>query len=153
MSLACVLYLISSLDLVDPKLHNEETRLQVAQCFHDLQLYANDHWLDHLSALANSQTESLPDGYSMRSLSRGLERLTERHNEIATIKAYSAQDDGESLPSAIEENWPQLGLSTAARSLLNRALRHRSNSAKGDQFADSSCMYAAVLFSSILVLY
>ncbi|CAD6567874.1 MAG: hypothetical protein ASARMPRED_001173 [Alectoria sarmentosa] len=137
-SLACVLYLISSIDLVDPRLHNEETRLQVVRCFHDLQLYVNDHWLDHLSALANPQTESLPDGYSMRSLSRGLERLTERHNEIASIKAYSAQDDGESLPSAMEEIWPQLGLSAAAQSLLNRALRYRSNSAKGDQLAERS---------------
>ena len=151
-SLACVLYLISSIDLVDPRLHNEETRLQVVRCFHDLQLYVNDHWLDHLSALANPQTESLPDGYSMRSLSRGLERLTERHNEIASIKAYSAQDDGESLPSAMEEIWPQLGLSAAAQSLLNRALRYRSNSAKGDQLAERSCMYAAVLVSSIFVL-
>ena len=88
----------------------------------------------------------------MRSLSQGLERLTERHNEIATIKAYSAQDDSESLPSTIEENWPQLGLSAAAQSLLNRALRYRSNSAKGDQYADSSCMYAAVLSLSIFVL-
>ena len=146
-SLACVLYLISSLDLVDPEISNEETRSQVVQGFHDLQLYANDHWLDHLSALANSPTDSFCCGSSMLSLSQGLERLTERHNELATIKAWNAQDCRESLPSAIEEDWPQLGFSAATQSLLNEALGHRSKCAEGDQNANNGCMYTAVLFS------
>ncbi len=146
-SLACVLYMISSLDLVDPKVPEDETRSQVVQCFHDLQLYANDHWLDHLTALADLPTDSIPSGFSMLSLSQGLERLTERHNKLATIKGWNAQDDGESLPPAIEEGWPQLGFSAATQSLLNRALGYRSKSAEGDQIANCSCMYTVVLFS------
>ena len=146
MSLACVLYLTSSLDLVDPEFADEEIRSQVVQCFHDLQLYANDHWLDHLSALAKSPADSIPDGFSMRSLSQSLERLTERHKKLITIKSWNAQDDGESLPSAIEEGWPRLGFSAAAQSLLNKALGYRSRSPVGDQIANSSCTYTAVLF-------
>lgn len=149
-SLACVLYLISSLDFVDPQFPDEETRSQVKRCFHDLQLYANDHWLDHLSALANSPQESLPSASSMLSLSQGLERLTERHNEVATKKGWSIQDDSEGFPSATQECWLQLGFSAPTQSLLKRALRHRSKSAEGDQIVNSSCMYIALLFSSIL---
>ena len=149
-SLACVLYLVSSFDLVDPRFPNEETRLQVVQCSHDLQLYANDHWLDHLSSLANIPTDSLPGGSSMLSLSQGLERLTERHDELVTIEPWNAPGDGDSLPAAIEEGWPQLRVATATQSLLNRGLAYRSKFAGGDQIASSSCMYTATFSLSSL---
>ena len=145
MSLACVLYLISSFDLVDPRIPNEKTRSQVAQCFHDLQLYANDHWLDHLSVLANLPIDSIPAESSMLSLSQGLERLTERHNELVAIKSWNAQDDSDYSPSVIEESWPQLGVSTATQSLLNRVLACRSKFGEGDQSSGCSCMCTAKL--------
>ena len=144
-SLACVLYLMSSLDLVDPEFTDEESRSQVVQCLHDLQLYANDHWLDHLSALANLPTGSIPGGSSMLSLNQGVERLTERHNKLVTIKAWNAQDNGESLSSATKESWPQSGFSAATQSLLNRAIRYRSKSVGGDPIANSTCMYTVTL--------
>ena len=141
-SLACVQYLTSSLDLVDPQIPSEETRSQVLQCFHDLQLYANDNWLDHLSALANTPTHSIRES-SMLSLRHGLERLTKRHNELATIISSSAQDDDTSVSSAIKEGWPSLGFSTSTQSLLNRVLGYKS--AEGDHSVDDSCTCAAVL--------
>ena len=150
MSLACVLYLISSLDLIDPQIPTEETRLKIIQCLHDLQLYANDHWLDHLSALENSQIDSILDRSMMLCLSRGLERLTERHNELVKLQAWNTQDDGDSLPdylpSTMEKCWPQLGFSRATQSLLNRVSVYRSNYMGADQVGNSSCMYTLVLF-------
>lgn len=147
-SLACVLYLISGLDLVDPQVSNEETRSQVVQCFHDLQLYANDHWLDHLSALANSPTDIITDGPLMRRLSQGLEQLTERHSELVIAKSWNAQDEGDSLPLTIEEGWHRLGFSAPTQSLLNRVIAYKSTLTKGDRTANSSCVYKKMLFSS-----
>lgn len=149
-SLACVLYLISSFDLVDPRIPNEETRSQVAQCFHDLQLYANDHWLDHLSALADLRVDSPPGGSSMLSLSQGLERLTERHNGVVTTEPWNTQVDDNSLPSAIEGSWPQLGVATVTQSLLNRSLAYKAKIAGSSQIASSSCMYTAKFSPSAL---
>lgn len=151
-SLACVLYLVSSFDLVDPRFPNEETRSQVVQGSHDLQLYANDHWLDHLSSLANLPTDLLPGGSSMLSLRQGLEQLTERHEELVTIEPWNPPGDCDSLPSAIEEDWPQLGVATATQSLLNRGLAYRSKFAGGDQIASSSCMCTAT-FSQAALCY
>ena len=154
-SLACVLYLVSSLDLIDPQFSDDKTRSQVSHCFHDLQLYANDHWLDHLSALANSSAESITDRSLMLCLSQSLERLTKRHNKLATIKSWNAQDDGEFLAPAIEELWTHFQVSVTAQSLLKRAQFYRSKSAEGDQNLNNSCMYKAVLFhqfSAILIM-
>ena len=148
-SLACVLYLISSFDLVDPRISNDDTRSQVAQCFHDLQLYANDHWLDHLSALANSPIDSIPSGSLILSLRQGLERLTERHNELINTKASNDQDDGHSLPSAIEAGWPRLGVSSATQSLLKKVSAYRWKPTESDQIASCSCMYTEKLSPSI----
>lgn len=149
------MYLVSSLDLVDPQFSDEKTRSQVVHCFHDLQLYANDHWLDHLSALANSPAESITDESLMLCLSQSLEHLTKRHNKLAAIKSWNTQDDGEFLPPAIEELWTHFQVSVAAQSLLNRAQIYRSQSAEGDQNLNSGCMYKAVVFhrfSAILIM-
>ena len=148
-SLACVLYLISSFDLVDPRIPNDDTRSQVFQCFHDLQLYANDHWLDHLSELANSLTDSIPSGSSMVSLRQGLERLTGRHDGLLHTKALNNQDASDSLLSAKDAVWHRLGVSRATQSLLNRVLAYRSKSAERDQIATCSCMYTMNLALSI----
>ena len=147
-SLACVLYLISSLDLVDTRIPDDDTRSQVGQCLHDLQLYANDHWLDHLSALANSPIDSIRSGLSILSLRQGLERLTERHNKLLNTKASNDQDDVDSLPSAIEASWPRLGVSTATQSLLKKVSAYRSKPTEGDQIASCSCMYTEKLSPS-----
>ena len=149
-SLACVLYLISSFDLVDPRIPNGDTRSQVVQCFHDLQLYANDYWLDHLSALANSRTEPIPSGSSMPSLKQGLERLTARHNELVKMKALDDEDDSDSLPSAKEADWHRLGVSRATQSLLNQVLAYRSKPTESDQSASCSCMYTKKTSLSML---
>ena len=143
-SLACVLYLVSSLDLVDPRFSGEEKRSKVGQCLHDLQFYANDYWLDHLSAIANSPTDFAPDEPSMRCLSQGLEHLTQRHNELVAPKACNAQDDRdpprESLPVILEKRWPCLRLSPATRCLLHGVSDYRSKSMEGDHAANIICM-------------
>ena len=148
-SLACVLYLISSFDLIDPWKPDVDTRSQVVQCFHDLQLYANDHWLDHLSALANSPADLTAIGSSMPSLRQGLERLTERHNELVKTKALNDEDDRDSLPSAKEAGWHRLGVSRATQSLLNKVLGYRSKPTESDQIASCSCMYTGNISLSV----
>lgn len=45
---ACMSYLVSGLSLLDPDFPEEQRRVEVAKGFHWLQLYANDHWVDHL---------------------------------------------------------------------------------------------------------
>ena len=154
MSLACVLYLISSLDLVDPRFSGEEKRSKVLQCLHDLQLYANDHWLDHLLALVDSQTDSVHDGSLMLCLRQSLDRLTERHNKLVIPRACNAQDNynplPNSLPLAIEKGWSHLRFSPATQNLLNGVSDYRSKAMEGDQIVNSSCMYTSILLLLIL---
>ena len=91
----------------------------------------------------------------MLCLNQSLERLTERHNKIATIKSWNIQNDGEFLPPAIEEHWTHFQVSVAAQSLLNRAQIYRSKSAEGYQNLNSGCMYKVALFhrySAILII-
>lgn len=147
-SLACVLYLTSSFDLVDPRIPKEDTRSQVGQCFHDLQLYANDHWLDHLSTFANSPTDSIPSRSSILSVRQGLERLTERHNGLVNTETSNDQDGSDSLPSAIEAGWSRLGVSTATQILLKKVSAYRRKSAEGDQIACCSRMYTEKISES-----
>ena len=152
-SLACVLYLISSFDLVDARIPDEETRSQVIRRFHDLQLFANDHWLDHLSALTNSPTDSMPNRSLMLSLSQALERLTERHSEVINTEAWKTQADDDSFQFALEEDWYQLGVSTATENLLNKLLAYRSKSAEGDGIANCSCKHRTKLSLITFLLY
>ena len=135
---------------MDPRIPNEDTRSQVGQCFHDLQLYANDHWLDHLSALAKSPADSILSGSSILSLRQGLERLTERHDELVNTKASTDQHDGDSLQFAMEASWPRLGVSTATQILLKKVSAYRFKSIEDGQIVSCSCMCTEKISTSAL---
>ncbi|KAI9782387.1 MAG: hypothetical protein M1839_005260 [Geoglossum umbratile] len=52
-SFACIAYLRTALDLIDPNTPEEQKMVQVAMGFHALQLYASEHWVTHLLEYAN----------------------------------------------------------------------------------------------------
>ena len=123
-SLSCVLYLQSSLDFVDPRVTEEAKRLSVLHCLHDLNLYAIDHWLDHLLALSRSMG-SCPDRSELEPLLRSLERLTERHQSIAALQGSGLLEQDEQNYRQQGQHWHLFGISHAARSLLHMVLVHQ----------------------------
>ena len=120
-SLSCVLYLQSSLDFVDPRVTEEAKRSSVLLCLHDLNLYAIDHWLDHLLELSES-VGSCPDRSELEPLLRNLERLTEMHQSIAGLQGSGLPEEEEQDCRQQGQHWHLFGISHAARSLLNRVL-------------------------------
>ena len=136
-SLSCVLYLTSSLDLVDPHTAEDEKWSQVALCLHELHFYANDHWIDHLRALV-----SLPECSSVHeprilSLRRSLDRLTDMHNNHLSLRNQNVQDENDLDAVPREDPWEALGISYAARNLLNKTLVYRNNASVKGGLIDS----------------
>ena len=123
-SLSCVLYLQSSLDFVDPRVTEEAKRLSVLLCLHDLNLYAIDHWLDHLLALSRSMV-SWPDRREIEPLLQSLERLAEIHQSIAALRGSGLLEEEEQDYRQQGQHWQLFGISHAARILLNRVLVHQ----------------------------
>lgn len=123
-SLSCVLYLQSSLDFVDPRVAEEEKRLSIILCLHELHLYAIDHWVDHLLALSKL-LGSHPGGCEPEPLLRGLERLTDMHQNLDALQSSGTCNEGDLIPTQREGRWQSLGISPAARGLLDRVLTHR----------------------------
>lgn len=123
-SLSCVLYLQSSLTFVDPRVAEEEKRSNVTLCLHELNLYAIDHWVDHLLALSKS-LGSHPGGNGLELLLRGLERLTDMHKEVAALQGSSIRNERGSDFTQREHCWQPLEISPTTRSLLDRALVYR----------------------------
>ena len=124
MSLSCVLYLTSSLDLVNPCIADDEKRSQVALCLHELHLYANDHWLDHLRALVNISERPFAQGQPLSSLRCSLDTLAQVHNELLPSKYHNTGGDHEPI-SPEELRWETLGILPAAQSLLNQTSIYR----------------------------
>ena len=123
-SLSCILYLQSGLDLVDPRIPEDEKRSNVALCLHEMHLYAIDHWIDHLLALLKS-VGSLPGGCELGTLLRGIERLTVIHNHLAALQGLGLHAEEEPDSTQREHRWQFLGISPPARTLLDKALDHR----------------------------
>ena len=119
-SLSCVLYLQSSLDFVNPRVAQEDRRSNVALCLHELHLYAVDHWIDHLLALSKS-LGSYAGIFDLESLQKSLERLTEMHNDLAALHSLDIYNEEEPDPT-YGQRWQLLGISRAARSLLEKVL-------------------------------
>lgn len=92
-SLSCILYLESSLDLVDPQMALHDIRSKILQHSHELHLYANDYWLDHLLALADLPVGSYLTENGISPLRQSLEKFTDRHNKLASLKGHGIQDD------------------------------------------------------------
>jgi hypothetical protein len=52
-SFACMAYLRTSLNLIDPHLPEEQRIINVGRGFHALQFYAHEHWVTHLLTYMN----------------------------------------------------------------------------------------------------
>ena len=124
-SLSCVLYLASSLKFVDPSVSERDIRDQVIQGWHELLLYACDHWLDHLEALAKSPTRLSADQYASSRLQRGLESLSHIHTELAISKGWTCEQQTNTFPSPRDDIWGSLGVSPSVCRLLNQGLMSR----------------------------
>ncbi len=145
-ALSCVLYLPSSLELVDPRLRDDELRSRIGQGFHDLHLYANDYWLDHLGALVALPVGWRLDEKDFMALQQALERLTTTHDELAALKGWKVRNEGDTPPSPKDDLWRCLLISPAARSLLNGSLAYRKDISMNDGLcASSRCKSSTLL--------
>lgn len=143
-SISCVLYLTSSLQLVDPRVADYLVRSKIINCFHELQLYANDRWIDHLQALA---AESWSDEQGLVPLRHSLRRLTDSHNHLAILIDWTTQREDD-RPSH-EGLWDPLGIPPVVQVLLERVIIYRSKaSSKGGSTAESNGMCTTVLQSA-----
>ena len=121
-SLSCALYLESSLDLADPQITDREKHSQIILCLHDLNLYANDHWLDHLLALVDLQESLPPNGPVLLGLRNSLERLTSQYNKLVLTKSGNAQVEDKTRSLIRDNLWHPLDVSDTAQILLNKLL-------------------------------
>ena len=121
-SLSCVLYLATSLNFVDPSVAERDIREQVIQRFHELLLYACDHWLDHLQALADRPTRLLAEQDTLSSLQQGLESLSHLHTELALSKGWTCGQQTDAIPSSRDDLWSSLEVSPSVCKLLDQGL-------------------------------
>lgn len=152
-SLSCILYLESSLDLVDPQIASRDTRSKILQRSHELHLYANDYWLDHLLALADFPVGSYLTRDGILPFRRSLERFTDRHNKLMALKGHGIQDNSELANTQLQDLLKMLGVSMAARSLLSKLFTHRNNASVDDGLlTKTDCMHPKVFRVSRLIL-
>ncbi|KAM0794096.1 hypothetical protein BDR22DRAFT_815754 [Usnea florida] len=143
-SLSCILYLQSSLEFVDPRIAEEDKHSSVALLFHELHLYAVDHWIDHLLALSELVDSHHP-GCDLRLLFRGLERLTEMHNELAALNGWNLRDEHNPSLSPGSGSWHSLHISPPAKKLLDASLTCRTDAFVNDSLTAKSCSKSPVL--------
>lgn len=139
-ALSCVLYLPSSLDLVDPRCTEYEIRSRIGQGFHDLHLYANDYWLDHLQALLDSPVGTYSNEADLAPLREALERLAITHNELAALKGWKFKNENDLALSPGGNIWRSTLISPAVKRLLDDTLAYRKDALVNDGLnASSDC--------------
>ncbi|KAI9791132.1 MAG: hypothetical protein M1816_004363 [Peltula sp. TS41687] len=77
---ACIAYLCSSFDLIDPRVPSGDLLIRVGEGFHGLHLYANAYWLDHLLSYVDMSKSLDTDASSP--LVTQLLRLCETHQQL-----------------------------------------------------------------------
>ena len=107
---------------MDPSVAERDVRDQVIQRFHELLLYASDHWLDHLQALADTPPRLLAEQDTLSSLQRGLESLSHSHTELVLSKGWNCGQQTDAFPSSRDDRWGSLGVSSSVCKLLNQGL-------------------------------
>ena len=129
MSLACMTYLTHSLELVNPEITACEVRSAVVRGDHDLHLYANDHWCDHLMALLSIKQHLLHEKDELDSIYQSVERFVRCHNDLALLNEHYAENCHDTSRS-IPQN--SLRLSHAGNILLARTLEYRKGVLGGE---------------------
>ena len=121
-SLACTIYLTHSLELVDPEIRAYELRSAVVRGDHDLHLYANDHWCDHLMALVSIKLRLPHEQDELDSICQSVERFVRSHDERALLNEHYAKSCHDASLSVPQDS---LNLSHASYKLLARTLEYR----------------------------
>jgi hypothetical protein len=79
-SIACIAYLCTSFNFIDPQFSAEQNSINIVKGFHGLHLYANEYWLTHLITYANMRGNAEPLPVTPGSLVEQLLALCETHN-------------------------------------------------------------------------
>ena len=123
-SLSCSLYIGSSLDLVDTRVDQHHARTQILSGLHDLQLYANDYFVENLTILGNHQVIPLAKGDDWALLLECLERLVKKHSEVlASFPDLQTEEDAQT--ATYDEIWNNMGISIAPKRLFTRLVNFR----------------------------
>lgn len=121
MALSCVLYLTSSLNLIDTRVPEHDKLSAITHGYHDLHTYADEYWLVHLMAAMDSATRSNTLSDDAIFLRQSIEQLASKHNELCLILERCSRDEDEQQ----EESWNRIGITVHAQSLLDKVLRYR----------------------------
>ena len=125
-SIACVLYLTQALDLLNPRISEAECAESVANGYHEFNMYATEHWIDHIEAVSLSQQPDAPvDEADLKFLSSSLDEFTNQHDELYRVlqDAYPHSDGFATVESPL---WLRLNVSSATQSLLDYSLRSQA---------------------------
>ena len=129
MSLACIIYLTHSLELVDPEITACELRSAVVRGDHDLHLYANDYWCDHLMALGSIKLRLPHKKDELDSICQSVERFARSHDDRALLNKHRAENCHDTSLSVSPNS---LRLSHASDNLLARTLEYRKGLLGGE---------------------
>lgn len=152
-SIACIAYLHTSFNFIDPQFSAEKNNINVVKGFHGLHLYANEYWLAHLITYANMHeiTEQLP--VTPGSLVEQLLALCETHSHLEAKLSrdprlkegfLSEIDIGQALPSLIKSS-PVLKLIQATVGFRKSLKSEQRRSGEG-----TSANYCLLHFNSLL---
>ena len=135
-SIACIAYLCTSFNFIDPQFSAEQNSINIVKGFHGLHLYANEYWLTHLITYANMRGNTEPLPVTPGSLVEQLLALCETHNRMEAKLSrdlrrkegfLSEIDIGQALPSLIKSS-PTLKLirATVGFRKSSKSAQHRS---------------------------
>lgn len=111
---------MGSLEIVDPRVADYLVRSRIIDGFHELHLYAIDHWLDHLQGLG---VQSVLDEQHLLPLRQSLERLTGLHNHLALLKQWNTEGKGYHVSQV--DQWHTLGLQPTVQHFLEGLLAYQ----------------------------
>ena len=119
---------------------------------HDLQLYANDHWLEHLEQLVEIGNGSFAPISLRRALGSALDRLCSMHHELANMR-HGDWTDSELISLTHGRYWEPLNVSptTAEFLALNRRYRNIDLSGAASTVARNG-MCAALVYGYYLII-
>jgi hypothetical protein len=151
-SIACIAYLRTSFNFIDPQFSAEQNSINVVKGFHGLHLYANEYWLAHLIAYANMHEITEPLPVTPSSLVEQLLALCETHNRTAAKLSrdprqkegfLSEIDIGQALPSLIKSS-PTLKLIQATVGFRKSLKSEQRRSGEG-----TSANYCLLHFNTV----
>ena len=128
-TLSCTLQLISGLDLIDPNVAEHESRTAIVRGYYNLQLYANDHWLDHLLGLSGLGPSALLGTTKSAYLCSTLEQLALKQDALASRLGIATQNIDE-IPAGPKNLWNMLKLSSTSRQLVEKELGYLESMGK-----------------------